>query len=105
MKGDVMNMSMSGNQDLISSEVDLEIGIMPLRTIDRLVTKIPLAGWILGGEDKALVTAHFKLTGPGDNPEITAIPIESASKQVVGIFKRILTLPVKIVTDIGEAIE
>lgn len=105
MKGDVMNMSMSGTQNLITTEVDMELGIMPLRTIDRLITKIPLAGWILTGEDKALVTAHFKLTGPGDNPEITAIPVESASKQVIGIFKRIFTLPVKIISDVGEAIE
>ena len=105
MKGDVMNMSMSGTQNLITTEVDMELGIMPLRTIDRLVTKIPLAGWILTGENKALVTAHFKMTGPGDNPEITAIPVESASKQVLGIFKRIFTLPVKIISDFGEAID
>jgi hypothetical protein len=69
------------------------------------VTNIPLAGWVLTGENKALYTAHFKMTGPGDNPEITAIPIESTSKQVVGIFKRLFTLPVKIITDVGEAIE
>jgi len=105
MKGDVMNMSMVGTQNLITSEVDLELGIMPLRTIDRLLTNIPLAGWILTGKDKALVTAHFKMTGPGDDPEITAIPIESASKQVLGIFKRLFTLPVKIISDVGEAID
>ena len=45
------------------------------------------------------------MTGPGENPEIEAIPIESASKQVVGIFKRLLTLPVKIISDVGKAIE
>ncbi|PLX81084.1 MAG: hypothetical protein C0615_00240 [Desulfuromonas sp.] len=105
MSGDVMNMSMAGTQNLITNTVDLEMGLMPLRTIDRLVTKIPLAGWILTGKDKSLVTAHFKLTGSADDPEIKAIPIESASRQVVGIFKRLFTLPVKVISDVGKAIE
>ncbi|PLX98622.1 MAG: hypothetical protein C0623_11465 [Desulfuromonas sp.] len=104
MQGDVMNMTMTGTQDLIANEVDLELGIMPLRTIDRLLTKITLAGWILTGEKKALVTAHFKLSGPGDDPNVTPIPIESASKQVIGLFRRLFTLPVKIISDVNEAI-
>ncbi len=100
-----MNMSMRGEQNLISTELDMELGIMPLRTLDRLVTNIPLAGWILTGEDKALVTAHFKLTGPGDDPKIVPIPVESASKQLLGVFERLFTLPVKIISEVGEALD
>ncbi|MCD6580605.1 MAG: AsmA-like C-terminal domain-containing protein [Desulfuromusa sp.] len=99
---EAMNLSMVGTQGLIDDTLDFTLGVMPLRTVDKIITSIPIAGWVLAGEDKALITAHFKIEGTSENPRVTAVPIDSVSKTVFGIFKRTLGLPVKMVKDIGS---
>ena len=98
---EAMNLSVVGSQNLIDDTLDFTLGIKPLRTVDKIVTSIPIAGWILAGEEKALITAHFKIEGSSDSPKVTAIPIDSVSKTVFGIFKRTLGLPGKLVKDIS----
>ncbi len=99
---EAMNLSVVGAQGLIDDTLNFTLGVMPLRTVDKIITSIPIAGWVLAGEDKALITAHFKIEGTSENPEVTAVPIDSVSKTVFGIFKRTLGLPVKMVKDIGS---
>ena len=77
------------------------LGVKPLRTVDQVLTKIPIAGWLLTGSEKALLTAHFSIKGKSSDPEVVPIPITSLSEKVLGIFKRVLGLPGKLVTDPG----
>lgn len=100
-----MNLSLVGNFDLKQDQLDLLMGVKPFGTIDKIVSKIPLAGWILTGENKALITAHFRIQGSGEEPEVEAIPITSVSEKVFGIFQRVLGLPGKVVTDVGNLFE
>jgi len=100
-----MNLSLVGHSDLATRELDLILGVKPLRTVDKIVTQIPIAGWLLTGEEKALITAHFEIKGKSDDPEVTPIPITSVSETVLGIFKRVLGLPGKVVTDMGELLQ
>ena len=72
---------------------------MPLRTVDSLISHIPIAGWLLTGSEKALVVAHFNMTGAADDPDIESVPLESVTTPVLGILKRVFTFPVKIITD------
>ena len=99
---EAMNLSLVGSQGLVDNSLDFTLGIMPLRTVDKVVTSIPLAGWVLGGEDKALLTAYFRIAGTSNKPQVTPIPIDSVSNTVLGIFKRTLSLPGKLVKDIGS---
>ncbi|MFK5926932.1 MAG: AsmA-like C-terminal domain-containing protein [Desulfuromusa sp.] len=99
---EAMNLSMVGTQGLIDDALDFNLGVMPLRTVDKIITSIPIAGWVLAGKDKALITAHFKVKGTSENPKVTAVPIDSVSNTVFGIFKRTLGLPGKLVKDIGS---
>ena len=73
IESNAMNLSAVGTFSLISDELDLILGIKPLRTVDKIVTNIPLAGWLLTGEEKALITAQFKISGTSKNPEVEAI--------------------------------
>ena len=102
---EAMNLSMVGTQRLIDDVLDFNLGIMPLRTVDKIITSIPIAGWVLAGEDKALITAHFKIEGTSEDPKVMVVPIDSVSKTVFGIFKRTLGLPGKLVKDIGTIFE
>jgi uncharacterized protein YhdP len=94
-----INMSSAGQYDMVNNEFDLLVVAKPLGTIDKVVTRLPIAGWILGGEDKALITAQFKVTGPGEKPKVEAIPITAISKGVLGIFQRTLGLPLRLIED------
>ncbi|NOQ52327.1 MAG: hypothetical protein GQ578_08955 [Desulfuromonadaceae bacterium] len=98
---EAMNMSLVGSKGLIDGSLNFNLGVMPLRTVDKVITSIPIAGWVLAGEDKALLTAHFKIEGNSEEPKVTPVPISSVSKTVFGIFKRTLGLPEKLVKDIG----
>lgn len=100
-----MNMSLVGQIDLPKDELDLLLGIKPLRTVDQIVTRIPIAGWLLAGEEKALITAHFQIRGPSNAPEVSAIPVSSLSRQVLGIFQRVLGLPGKLIDDASELLQ
>jgi hypothetical protein len=84
---------------MVNNQLDLLVVAKPLGTIDKVVTRLPIAGWILGGEERALITAQFRVTGPGDKPDIEAIPISAISKGLLGIFQRTLGLPLKLIED------
>jgi len=105
IKSEAMNMSLVGSKNLIDNTLDFHLGVMPLRTVDKVITSIPIAGWVLAGEDKALLTAHFKIEGPSDEPKVSVIPASTVSNTVFGIFKRTLGLPGKLVKDIGSIFE
>ena len=101
---DAMNLSLVGQTDLQASRHDFILGVKPLRTVDKIITHIPVAGWILAGEEKALITAHFHISGPADNPDVIPVPITSVSEKVLGIFRRVLGLPGKMIEDAGGLI-
>ncbi|MBD1401450.1 AsmA-like C-terminal domain-containing protein [Pelovirga terrestris] len=99
---EAMNMSIVGQHDLKNETLDLILGVMPLRTVDKVVSSIPIAGWLLAGEDRAVLTAYFHVEGPAENPSVSAIPINTISNTVLGVFKRTFGLPEKLIRDFGS---
>ncbi|OQY21348.1 MAG: hypothetical protein B6I37_08865 [Desulfobacteraceae bacterium 4572_35.2] len=57
-----MGVSVIGDHNLINHNVDLIMAIKPLGTVDTIVKHIPIAGWILAGEEQAVITTHFKVS-------------------------------------------
>jgi uncharacterized protein YhdP len=104
IKSNAMNLSLVGDSDLVKGRIDMILGVMPLRTVDKIITHIPIAGWLLTGEEKALITAHFHIKGRSDDPEVIPVPITSVSEKVRGVFRRVLGLPGKVVTDMENVL-
>lgn len=102
ISGEAMNLSLVGTRDLNNDTTNMILAVMPLRTIDKVVSSIPIAGWVLGGEDRALLTGYFKIEGSSENPTVTAIPVGTLSGAVGGIFRRTLGLPEKLLRDFGS---
>jgi hypothetical protein len=94
-----LDMSYLGKFNLLDNQLDLLVVVKPLGNVDTVVSHLPVAGWILTGEERAFLTAQFKVTGKADDPRIEAIPITTLSKGVLGIIQRTLSLPYKLVTD------
>ncbi len=104
LDSDAMNISCVGKIDLTREEIDATVGVQPLQTVDKVVSHIPIVGWILTGKDKTLVTAYFEAKGKIDDPKVSAIPVKYLAKGVFDIFRRVFELPAKIFTNTGEVI-
>jgi len=99
-----MSISMVGDFDVVKNQLNVTIGVKPLQTIDKVVSSIPVVGWVLTGKKRSLITTYFEAKGSLDNPTIRSITTKSMAKGVFNIFKRLFSLPAKLVTDTGEVI-
>ncbi len=97
-----MNLSAVGSHNLIDDTLNITLGVMPLRTVDKIITSVPVAGWVLTGDNKALLTAYFKIEGTSKKPQVSAIPVGSVSEAIFGLFNRIVGLPVKLIKNVGS---
>ena len=104
LDSDAMNISAVGKLDMVKEELDATIGVQPLQTVDKVVSRIPIVGWILTGRDKTFITAYFEAKGKVEDPKVSAIPVKSLAKGVFDIFKRVFELPARLITDTGEVI-
>jgi uncharacterized protein involved in outer membrane biogenesis len=100
----VMHVTTVGSIDIVKETLDMLIGVQPLQTVDRIVSRIPVVGWILSGGDGSLITTYFEAKGSWENPEVTAIPVKTMAKGTLDIFRRVFELPVRLFTDSGEVI-
>ena len=99
-----INVSIVGNVDIVKEELNLTLGAQPLQTVDKIVSRIPIVGWLLTGKEKDLLTAYFEAKGKWSDPQVSAIPVKSMSRGILNIFIRAFQLPVKLFTDTGEVI-
>lgn len=104
ISSDAINMSIIGKTDIVKEELDLAIGVQPLQTVDKIVNRIPVVGWLLTGKDKSVLTAYFEAKGKWSDPKVTAIPVKSMAKGAFNVFRRVFELPVRLFTDTGEVI-
>jgi len=104
LDSNAMNISAVGKLDMVRNELDLNIGVQPLQTVDKVVSRIPIVGWILTGKDRSLITTYFEAKGRIEDPQVTAVPVKSLAKGVFNIFKRVFELPARLITDTGEVI-
>jgi hypothetical protein len=99
IESDAMNQAYIGSVNLVNKEADFSVAIHPLGTVDKIVSRIPVAGWLLTGEDKALLTAHFSAKGKFGNVSVNAMPLGTLSGPTIGLLQRTLKLPFKLVED------
>ena len=104
LDSDAINLSAVGRLDLMKNELDLTIGVKPLQTVDKVVSRIPIVGWVLTGKDRSLITTYFEAKGRMEDPRVTAVPVKSLAKGVLNIFQRVFQLPGRLITDTGEVI-
>lgn len=104
INGDAINITVIGNADIVKEELNFTIGVQPLQTVDKVVNRIPVVGWLLTGKGGAVVTAYFEARGKWSDPLVTPITVKSMSKGALKIFRRMFELPVRLFTDTGEVL-
>lgn len=86
--------SLVGKFDLNRSKMTAMVGVAHLPGLDRFLTRIPLVGKIItAGDEGSLVKTYYSVRGAFDSPKITAVPLKSLQKKILGIFQGILQTP------------
>ena len=95
--GTTMQLVGQGEIDISNNRIDLTVLVAPFKTVDYLVSKIPLVGYVLKG---TLISIPLRITGRLDDPSIIILSPTAVGKGVLGIMSRTLLLPVKIIEPI-----
>jgi len=82
-----------GQFDLAEETLDVTMAIRPFQTLDAVLSKIPVAGWILRGKDGNLVVAYARASGSIQDPKIEALPLKSIGGSLFGKLRERLDLP------------
>ncbi|MGD9234811.1 MAG: AsmA-like C-terminal domain-containing protein, partial [Desulfobacterales bacterium] len=101
--GTSMNIVCQGYVDVVKKQMDMTALVAPLKTIDFFIKRTPLIKDILGG---SLISIPVGIKGHLENPNVTPLPPSEVGEGLLGIIKRTLQLPVKIIQPIpsGEEI-
>ncbi len=97
--GTSMNIVCQGYIDVVNKQMDMTALVAPLKTIDFFIAKTPLIKDILKG---SLVSIPVGIKGHLDNPRVTPLPPSKVGSGLLGIVKRTLQLPVKIIQPIPQ---
>jgi len=99
IESEAMNQSYMGELNLVDKMADYSVAIHPLGTVDKIVSRVPIAGWLLTGEDRALLTAHFSVKGKFGDHSVSAMPLDTLTEPTIGLLRRALGLPFKLLED------
>jgi uncharacterized protein YhdP len=97
-----INMRVVGNSDLVRKEIDLTAAVQPLQSIGMIISRIPVIGWILTGNDNRFLITYYKAKGHWGDPTVTSANISELPQSFYNVFKRVFTLPENIFTNTGN---
>jgi len=90
-----MQMVASGEVDIVTREADLKVLVAPLGTVDAVVRRIPVLGYILGD---SLFSVPVTIKGDLRDPKVTPMDPGAVGAGLLGIFERTLKTPVHVVS-------
>jgi hypothetical protein len=79
--------------DLIRRTIDGRLLVAPFRTMDRIVSFIPVVRTVMGGN---LVSVPIQVTGPLDDPKLSPLAPSAVGKSLVDMMTRTFRMPVQI---------
>jgi hypothetical protein len=76
--------------DLGARNYDLLLHLAPLQTIDKIVSSVPLVGYLLTGRERTLAALSYQVKGPWSDPSVTGVsPAEKESAGMEGFLNRL----------------
>ncbi len=88
-----------GYVDYFNKKMDITALVAPLKTIDLIVNYLPGMNYILGG---SLISIPVRISGDLNNPRVTPISPTAVGSGLLGIMKRTLRLPVKMIEPVFQ---
>jgi len=100
IKGKGLNFFASGNVDMGKADMDIDMLVSPFKTIDTLVSKVPILGRVIGGKDASVIAIPVKIKGQIRDPKVTVLPPDAVGKAMIDLVLGTLKLPFKILSPI-----
>ncbi|MGV1098964.1 hypothetical protein ACUUL3_06075 [Thiovibrio sp. JS02] len=100
VRGEGLNLFARGKMNIVSLDMDFVVLISPFKTLDAIISKVPLVGRVIGGETATLVTFPVAVRGPARDPEVTLLPPSAVGEGIINIIKRTILLPFTILSPI-----
>jgi hypothetical protein len=97
-----INASGAGTIDLNSNRIQMRIGLQPLKMMDSIVSRIPLIGNILTGNNNSLIEYSLEVTGSLSHPRIENVPLKNMDKSALGYIERMLSTPERLLNSLLE---
>ncbi len=91
--GDGVDVIATGEINLSTMEYDVTLFVVPFATIHGLVTKVPLVGRVLGGQEGRIVSVPVKVTGPLNDPNVTILSPSAIGEATGKWILETITLP------------
>ena len=95
----VLGITAHGYLDLSNETLDLNAFVSPFDRVDRVVRRIPILGYVMGG---SLVAIPVKISGNMKDPQITFLSLSAIGSETVDIIERIFKLPIKLVEPVFQ---
>ena len=81
-------------------DADMIVLVAPLKTIDTIVSKVPLLGKAIGGKNATIVTFPVKIKGSIKDPDVTVLSPDAVGEAMIDLVKNTLMLPFRILSPI-----
>ena len=94
LDGNSLKITGQGSIDLTDRTIDVILLAAPLKTVDRIVDKLPIISYITGG---TLISVPLRVTGKVNDPSVVPMSPTAVGKGVLNIMGRILKAPYKLV--------
>ena len=97
IKGRGLNIFATGSIDLDKFNSNLIFLIAPFKTIDAIISNIPILGRALGGKTGALITIPVGVNGPVRDPDVTLLPPKAVGSGILNLMKDTFKIPLYII--------
>jgi hypothetical protein len=94
LDGKTIDVVSEGRINIDTGKCDITMLVAPFTTMNYVIGKIPILGYILGG---TLVEVPVKVSGTTADPKVSLLEPAAVGKNLLGIVKRIFLLPAELV--------
>jgi hypothetical protein len=95
---DAVGLVATGKVGLLDRQGRLTVLVAPFGRVDRLVRKLPVVGYVLGG---TFTSIPVRVTGDFRDPLVVPLSAAAVTSELAGIFVRTLKLPAKILEPVS----
>ena len=84
-----LRLTADGRLDLGRRRYDLVVRVQPLQTVDRIVSAVPILGYLLAGDAKTVMALDYRVSGPWADPEVAPLSEAEEENPVETLIRRL----------------
>jgi hypothetical protein len=89
-----MKMVWKGEMDPEKRTVDFTVLVAPLKTVDKIISHVPLLGHVLGD---SLISIPVKVSGDMADPDVVPLSPSAVGSELLGYMIRTFQMPIKVI--------